>query len=68
MLVYLITILFVLDFFVIDGVKMHNGMNYAEITKSFTELILLVWLGNFVFSIPCITLQLRSFNLNVVPN
>jgi len=53
---------------VIDSVKMPNRMNNIKILKSVNGLILLVWLRNFIFSIPCIAVQLLSFKLTAETN
>jgi hypothetical protein len=53
---------------VIDNVKIHNRMNNINILKSVNKLILLVWLRNLVFSIPCNTVELLTFKLTVVPS
>jgi len=53
---------------VIDNVKIHNKRNNIKTLKSVKRLILLVWLRNFIFSILCITVQLLSFQLTVLPN
>jgi len=52
----------------IDNAKIHNKRNNIKTLISVKGLILLVWLRNFIFSILCITVQLLSFKLTVLPN
>jgi len=43
---------------VIDIIKIHNRMKNIDIPKYVNGLILLMWLRKFIFSIPCIIVQL----------